>query len=276
LPELPEAETIARGLRPHLPGREILQVEVLRPDLLVSPPEAFRHALLNRSVESVDRRGKNLVLGLSDGVRLVVNLGMTGRLLLGGGEGDPLPSHPGVRLDCSGGVILWYDDSRRFGRLETMDSRAFARWSRRLGPEPLGRGFTARALHAGLAASRSPLRSWLLDQRRIAGVGNIYALEALFLAGLHPRGPSNTVDPHGAARLHRGLRKVLRQAIRHRGTTLRDYRDALGSSGGNAPLLSVYGREGEPCPRCRTPIERIVFSNRSAFLCPSCQPESRG
>jgi formamidopyrimidine-DNA glycosylase len=225
-------------------------------------------------LESVDRRGKNLVFLLSDRARLVVNLGMTGRLLIGGGDGGPAPSHPGVRLDLAGPLTLWYDDSRRFGRLEAMDSRAFAGWTRRLGPEPLSRAFTARALHAGLARSRSPLRSWLLDQRRVAGVGNIYALEALFLAGLHPRSPANTVDPRGAARLHRGLRKVLRQAIRHRGTTLRDYRDALGSSGDHAPLLAVYGKEGEPCPRCGAAVERIVFSNRSAFLCPSCQPEA--
>ena len=275
MPELPEAETIARGLRAHIPGREILRVEVFRPDLLTVPPGSFRRALMGRAVEGVDRRGKNLVFPLTGGVRVVVNLGMTGRLLLGSGGGDdnPVPSHPGVRMDCSGGLTLWYDDSRRFGRLEAMDSRSFAEWTRRLGPEPLSRAFTARALHSRLGASRSPLRSWLLDQRRVAGVGNIYAIEALFRAGLHPRNPAHSVDSTGAGRLHRGLRRVLRQAIRHRGTTLRDYRDALGSSGGNGPLLSVYGREGEPCPRCGEPIERIVFSNRSAFLCPSCQPE---
>lgn len=278
MPELPEAETIARGLRPHLPGRRILEVEVLRPDVIVGSAPAFVASLSGRSVEGVGRRGKNLVLEVTGGGRLVVNLGMTGRLLFASGPPStkPDPTHPGVRIRTSGGGTLWYDDARRFGRLQVMDTPSYRGWSRTLGPEPLGRRFTAEALHAGLAASRSPLRSWLLDQRKVAGVGNIYAVEALFLAGLHPRRQARSVDRTDASRLHREVRRVLRQAIRYRGTTLRDYRDASGSSGENAPRLAAYGREGLPCNRCGTPIERIVFSNRSAFLCPRCQPEPAG
>jgi formamidopyrimidine-DNA glycosylase len=275
LPELPEAETIARGLRPHLPGRRILEIEVLRPDVIVGSAEAFVASLSGTRVEGVGRRGKNLVLEISGGLRAVVNLCMTGRLLFastppaGGSE----PTHPGVRITTSGGGTLWYDDARRFGRLQVMDGPSYRRWDRTLGPEPLGRRFTAEALHRSLAASRSPLRSWLLDQRKVAGVGNIYAVEALFLAGLHPRREARSVDRADARRLHREIRRVLRQAIRFRGTTLRDYRDASGSTGDNGPRLSAYGREGLPCVRCGTTIERIVISNRSAFLCPRCQPD---
>ena len=290
MPELPEAETIVRGLRGHLTGRRILNVEVLRSDLLASPAPRFTRALQGRAIEGVGRRGKNVVLELSEGHRLVVNLGMTGKLLLACetdpdaragsvrvGEDAPsrasVPSHPGVRLTLSQGLTLWYDDIRRFGRLVVMDPAEWRHWSGGLGPEPLSSGFTAAVLRRGLSRSSSPLRSWLLDQRKIAGVGNIYALEALFRSRLHPHRPSRTVDAREAAKLHRDIRQVLRRAIEHRGTTLRDYRDPDGERGENAPRLAVYGRGGRPCPRCRTLIVRIVFSNRSAFLCPTCQPE---
>lgn len=277
MPELPEAETIVRGLREVLPGRTIVGVEVVRPDVLRTDPARFTADLRGRRIVDVARRGKNVVLGLDDGASLVVNLGMTGRLLPrtdpdgstepGGGSG---PAHPAVRLRLSGGSRLVYDDVRRFGELRLLDTAAWRRWSERLGPEPLEEDFEPSLLSP--SPSRTPIRSWLLDQRRVAGIGNIYANEALHRAGLHPRRPVCSLTPPEAAALVSAVRSVLREAIEARGTTLRDYRDAEGREGDFAVRLRVYGREGGPCGRCGESILRTVFGGRSAFHCPSCQP----
>lgn len=274
MPELPEVETIVRGLRPALVGRTVVGVRVLRPDVLRQTPRRFSHALRNRTFESVSRRGKNIVARLSDDAVLVVNLGMTGRLLVS--APSAAGTHPAVRFSLDQGPPLVYDDVRRFGVLEALDDEAWTERSRKLGPEPLSPSFTARRLHADLSASVSPVRSWLLDQRRVAGVGNIYANEALHLAGIHPRRAARSVSEVEARALHRTLRQVLRTAIRNRGTTLRDYRDASGATGDNAGTLRVYGRDGRPCLSCTERIERLVFGNRSAFYCPRCQPETGG
>lgn len=275
MPELPEAETIARALHAAARGKAIRRVEVLRPDLLPQGESSFRRRLEGRSIRSVGRRGKNVVLRLDRGV-LLVNLGMTGRMLAPESPGiHPAAGHPGVLLHLEGGGIVTYDDARRFGRLEVLTPREWQERTRSLGPEPLARSFTPDRLRAALARSRSPIRSWLLDQRRVAGVGNIYANEALWRARIHPSRPAASLDGAEGARLHRELRRVLRSAIRARGTTIRDYRDPGGGQGSFGGLLRVYGRAGEPCPRCSTPVERWVLSNRSCFLCPRCQPDSR-
>jgi formamidopyrimidine-DNA glycosylase len=281
MPELPEAETIVRGLRGPLRGARLTGAEVLHADLLEVPPAVLDRGVRGARVEEVTRRGKNVVLALEGGDRLVVNLGMSGRLLWRPtGSADPPPSHPGVRFGVEGapapapggtGTVV-YHDPRRFGRIRLLDAGTWEAWSSSLGPEPLSRNFTADTLAASLAGTRTPLRSFLLDQSRVAGVGNIYASEACFLAGLHPRLPAREAGGDGARRLHRALRRVLRQAVEGGGTTLRDYRTAQGWEGSHQRRLQVYGREGEPCPRCGRPVERIVFSNRSAFLCPRCQP----
>ena len=270
MPELPEVETIVRGLRPALVDRSIRRVRVLRPDVLRQPPRTFSARLRGRSVESVVRRGKNIVVGLTDDVVLVVNLGMTGRLMLARREAGI--THPAVRFALDSGPTLVFDDVRRFGALEALTAEDWARRSGRLGSEPLSAGYTAKRLHADLSRSSSPIRSWLLDQRRVAGIGNIYANEALYLARVHPQRPARSVSESEALALYRAIRRVLRQAIRNRGTTLRNYRDASGSRGGNAVALLVYGRDGEPCADCSTKIRRSVFGNRSAFYCPRCQP----
>ena len=274
MPELPEAETIVRGLRPHLEGRRMDAVQVLKPDVLRTPSGAFARAVEGRTVLSVGRRGKNVVVTLSDGSVLAVNLGMTGRLLHVAGDGAPAPesTHPAVRFRLDGGSHLVFDDVRRFGTVECLDMDDWTARSSRMGPEPLSDAFTTEVLLEGLRKSRSPVRSWLLDQRRIAGIGNIYANEALYLAGIDPRRPAKDVRPDEAARLRDGLRRVLRNAIRAGGTTLRDYRTADGREGRYARALWVYGRAGAPCGRCGDEIERVVFGNRSAFLCPTCQP----
>jgi formamidopyrimidine-DNA glycosylase len=274
MPELPEVETIVRGLRPDLPGRTIRRVRTLRPDVLRQSPRRFSAGVRGRTVESISRRGKNIVIALTGDRVLVVNLGMTGRLLLLGPA--ERAGHAAVRFTLDRGPALVFDDVRRFGAVEAMTGEAWERRSARLGPEPLSRRYSARRLHADLALSRSPVRSWLLDQRRVAGVGNIYANEALYLARVHPKRPARSVTEAEARALHRALRKVLRQAIRNRGTTLRNYRDASGAPGENAGALLVYGRAGEPCRNCTTGIRRLVFGNRSAFHCPRCQPEHPG
>ena len=272
MPELPEVETIVRGLEPRLVGRSIRRVRTVRPDVLRQPPREFSAELRGRIIESVSRRGKNVVIALAGGRILVVNLGMTGRLFLTSTASRA--THPAVRFTLDLGRALVFDDVRRFGSLEVLDHDEWARRSRDLGPEPLSAGYTATRLFADLSRSSSPIRSWLLDQRRVAGVGNIYANEALHLAGIHPYRPASSVSEAEARALHRAMRRVLRQAIRNRGTTLRDYRDASGSPGENAMALRVYGRAGEPCFNCPSRIRRLVFGNRSAFYCPRCQQSS--
>jgi formamidopyrimidine-DNA glycosylase len=275
VPELPEAETIARGLRRWVVGRVIEQAQVVHADVLCVSPAAFRACVRGRRIESVERRGKQVVIRLDGGRVLLVKLGMTGRLLplLPGGPPPPFaPTHPAVRFRLQGGGTLVYDDIRRFGSLECLAEVDWVAWSETLGPEPLSAEFSAARLVRDLSRSGAPVRSWLLDQRRVAGVGNIYANEALWRARVHPARPARDLSDAEARRLHRSLRQVLERAVGARGTTLRDYRTADGEKGGFSFSLAVYGREGSPCPRCRTAVQRIVFGNRSAFLCPHCQP----
>ena len=274
MPELPEVETIVRGLRPLLPGKTIQKLQVLHADVLRQPSREFSARLQGRAFESVCRRGKNIVAHLTGDTVLVVNLGMTGRLVLA--RDETLTTHPAVRFSLSAGPALVYDDVRRFGAVEVMDEAEWAERDRRLGPEPLSSSFTAGRLYADLARSVSPIRSWLLDQRRVAGVGNIYANEALHLAGIHPQRSPKSMTEGEARKLHRALRRTLRSAVENRGTTLRDYRDASGNPGENASQLRVYGRGQEPCLRCSTRICRLVFGNRVAFYCPRCQPFESG
>jgi formamidopyrimidine-DNA glycosylase len=235
----------------------------------------MRRAVRGRTIRGVVRRGKNVLIHLDGGRVIAVNLGMTGRLVPVAPEdrhtGDW--THPAVRFPFEGGGALVFDDIRRFGTVECLTGDAWAARSARMGPEPLEKAFTARGLHAALSASKAPIRSWLLDQRKIAGVGNIYANEALHLAGIHPMQQARAIDRDRATALHRGIRRVLNRAIRARGTTIRDYRTAEGAPGRYARRLLVYGRHGSPCSRCGSEIRRIVFGGRSAFFCPSCQPE---
>ncbi len=274
MPELPEAETIARGLNRVLPGRIVSAVSVLREDVVSGSPSRFAAEVAGKRFGTIGRRGKNVVLAFEDSARVVVNLGMSGRLVPGSGPGPARGStHPAVLFHLHDGGSLTYDDVRRFGRLTYVPGPEWTHWSRRLGPEPLARSFTGARLRAILARSKSPIRSLLLDQRKIAGVGNIYAVEALWLAGIHPQTPADAIGTRPAARLHRSLRRVLRSAVEAGGTTLRNYRTPDGDEGRFRRKLHAYGRRGLPCRRCRTPIGRIVFGGRSAYICPRCQRE---
>lgn len=270
MPELPEVETIVRDLARLLPGARFAEVDVLRPDLLERlEPGQFVGALQGARVRAVSRRAKNIVIDLGD-PRLVVNLGMTGRLLVQPPEA-PLPTHLGVIFRLDDGRLLLYQDVRRFGMLSLLSAGEWERRDRGMGLEPLDPEFTPQALLDLARRSRVAVKSWLMDQRRVVGVGNIYASEALFRAGIDPRRPARSLSPADAERLHAAVREVLLEAINFRGTTLLDYRDAAGERGGFAERLRVYDRAGEPCRACGAPIQRLVQGGRSTFHCEACQ-----
>lgn len=295
MPELPEVETIVRDIRDRLVGDRVLAVEVIRPDILAAglKPAGLHRALRARRIENVTRRGKNIVLEFAEctgaqhtgaqhadrsrdtsadePLRLLINLGMTGRLVAGAEHPKADLHHIAARFRLETAAPLLYDDTRRFGRFELHDPGSWKKRESELGIEPLEAGFTAEALHLLTSRSRTPIRNWLLDQRRVVGVGNIYASEALFRAGIHPERAANSLEEPETGRLRESIRAVLAEAIRARGTTLRDYRDGQGEIGEFAGLLRVYGRENEPCLRCGTSIERGVLGNRSHFHCPTCQ-----
>ncbi|MCI0432178.1 MAG: bifunctional DNA-formamidopyrimidine glycosylase/DNA-(apurinic or apyrimidinic site) lyase [Gemmatimonadetes bacterium] len=273
MPELPEVETIARDVHARAAGRAITAVHIARRDILAPGTSASRltRALRGRRLESVGRRGKNVVLRFDGGWRLVVNLGMTGRIVVSDAPIAGQLGHIAARFGLDDGRALLYDDARRFGRLDLRDPEGFERRSAELGLEPLGDAFTAQWLHHTTRGSRVPLRNWLLDQHRVAGIGNIYANEALFRAGVRPTRRAHRLTRAEAARLRNAIRDVLREAIRDRGTTLSDYRDAGGERGAFQFRLRVYDRAAEPCVRCGRAVRRVVLSNRSAFYCPGCQ-----
>ena len=274
MPELPEAETIVRGLRSTIVGDTIRSVRVLHDDVLREPKHSFGAKLRGALIRSVRRRGKNVIVDLDGDRMLIVNLGMTGRLLPLTPKVVPskTPTHPAIRFGLSSGSVLVFDDTRRFGRVECLSSKDWLIRSEKMGPEPLDQSFTVDQFRKGLGASQSPVRSWLLDQRRIAGIGNIYANEALYLARIHPKRRASTIRRTEAMALLENIRQVLQGAIRAGGTTLRDYRTAEGREGKYARRLCVYGRDGEACARCGGEIGRIVFGGRSAFYCANCQP----
>lgn len=273
MPELPEAETIVRDLRARLPGSTVTRVRVTHADVLHPglTPLTLDRRLRGRTFTGVSRRGKNVVLELEGGFKLVINLGMTGRVVTSDVVRAGELRHIAVRFALADGRALLYDDARRFGDIDLRDEQAWAVRDAQLGVEPLSTAFTAELLHALTRTSITPIRNWLLDQRRVAGVGNIYAIEALFRAGVRPTRRARTLSRRETAALRDALRDVLQESIDARGTTINDYRDASGEPGNFDRRLRVYDRAGEPCTRCGTEIRRVVLSNRSAFYCRHCQ-----
>ena len=273
MPELPEVENVARTLRPRLLGRVIERVETsglaLRKPIDV---RKLRAAAVHATVESVERVGKYLVVPLSSGHALVAHLGMTGRLVFAAPD-EELRAHTHVRFSLSGALELRYVDARRFGSIAAYKREALATSPELhvLGVDPLSAAFTVEELAEALAGARRDLKAFLLDQGRIAGLGNIYACEALFEAGLSPRRRAHRVGSERAGRLHQAIVEVLERGIANRGTSFSDYVDAEGAQGSNQDALWVYGREGAPCKRCKTPIKRVVQGGRSTFYCPRCQ-----
>lgn len=273
MPELPEAETIVRDLRARIPGSTIVRVVVTHADVLHKgiTPATFGRRLRGRTITGVSRRGKNVVLEFDAGLRLVINLGMTGRVVTSDAPRAGELRHIAVRLHLRDGRAVLYDDARRFGDLDLRDEESWAARTAELGVEPLSDDFTAERLHALTRTSITPIRNWLLDQRRVAGVGNIYAVEALFRAGIRPTRRARTLRRRETSALRDTLRAVLQESIDARGTTISDYRDASGEEGTFVRRLRAYDRAGEPCTVCGSTIKRVVLSNRSAFYCPACQ-----
>lgn len=275
MPELPEVETIRRDLEPELVGRRIDAVRIHHPDIVLPPttPERFRRGVLGARIEALGRRGKTLILRLDRDHLVLVQLRMTGRFALGRDLPDPEAqlTHIAAEFRLDDGRTLFYDDVRRLGGFLLLRPDEWMERERRLGPEPLAHDFTAKRLAERLARSRAPVKSFLLDQGRLVGVGNIYASEALHAARLDPRRVARALEWPEVVRLHRAVRRVLRNALADAGTTFRDYRALDGRSGRFQSRLRVYGREGAPCRRCPGTVVRIVQAGRSTFFCPRCQ-----
>ncbi len=297
MPELPEVETVRRQLEPEVAGRTIASVEVLdprwtRPEL----PVVVERALAGRRVEAVGRRGKYLVVALDDGSALVMHLRMTGNLLvrpagservadlmatdrLGGPrlyESHPEPRHLRARIALDDGSELWFTDARRFGHAVVLAGDELdAYFASRLGIEPLGGELTPEALLDLAEGRRAPLKSFLLNQAGVAGIGNIYADEALFRARLHPLSPAGSMKLEHAEELRDGIVDALEAGLALGGSSIDDYRDARGERGSMQEEFLVHTREGEPCLRCGERIGRVVVSGRSTYFCPGCQKRLR-
>lgn len=274
MPELPEVETVARNLRESgLVGRVVIDVIVRWPRTVDRPSvEELRVRLRGQEIQAIGRRGKFLILSLSAGDSLLVHLRMTGKFLVASAA-EPLDGHVHVILALDDGRQLRYHDTRKFGRVYLVDEPAEV--IGRLGPEPIAADFTAEDLEAMLTQRRRQLKPLLLDQTFLAGLGNIYVNEALWLAGLHPERRSNTLSSDEVNALHEAMRTVLQKGIDNLGTTLGDgisnFYGAGGAPGRNQEELFVHGREGAPCPRCGTSIRRLIVGQRSTYVCPLCQ-----
>jgi formamidopyrimidine-DNA glycosylase len=271
MPELPEVETVCRGLAESLCGRRILRVDVRRADLRWPLPARLGARLAGRRIDSVGRRGKYILIRLGGGLVWMVHLGMSGRFVVTAPGAAPDAAHDHVVARLDGGVVLRFNDARRFGMMDLVADRDLARHRliAGLGPEPLGNGFGAPVLGAALAGRNTSIKAALMDQRVVAGIGNIYACEILYRAGLSPRRRARTVSGRRLERLVPAIREVLRSAIAAGGSSLRDYVQASGELGYFQHRFAVYDREGEPCPNCDcgAAVRRIVQSGRSTFYC---------
>ena len=265
MPELPEVQTVVNTLRPHVVGRRIVRVRLTRSDILSPAGTDLPSLLSGQTVADIARRGKRIVFSLNGGDRFYVHLGMTGRLVLSSPEESP-PLHTHLRLDLDNAREIRFTDPRRFGGVWWLGTKLAPD---EMGPEPLAT--RPQQLGKRLARTTRAIKNALLDQRVLAGLGNIYVDESLFAAGIHPLMPSNTLTADQIARLNRAIKTTLRRALRHRGSTLRDYRDADGLPGNFQSFHRVYDRAGQPCTRCGRSIERIVLGGRSTHFCPRCQ-----
>jgi len=272
MPELPEVETIRRDMEPYVLGRAIKAVKALRARNVLKGISAkgLQKALKGQKIEKVERRGKFLIFKLASGNCLVIHLGMTGRVL------KAPDRFVKVTFMLSGGRSFYFSDIRMFGKV--MFFRSYPTF--KLGPEPLAPhqmvpgqadDFTVTRFAELLKGRGGNIKAWLLNQRFLAGVGNIYASEALFRAGIAPRRRAGSLNPQEILKLHRALRRVLSEGIKYRGTSVSDYRDAGGRVGGYQHRLRVYDREGKRCYKCKGPVKKIIIGQRSTYFCPRCQ-----
>jgi len=270
MPELPEVETTMRALAANLTGRRVTALEQRRPDLRFPLPLRLSERLVGRRLVGFGRRAKYILAKLDQGETLLLHLGMSGRLLLGGPPAGP---HEHLTFSFDDGSLLRYVDPRRFGMLDlapTADLEHHPRLAG-LGLEPLDPGFDGAALAAALAASRSPLKVALMDQRRVVGVGNIYACESLFRARLSPQRLAGSLRAPQSRRLADAIRTVLEEAIGAGGSSLRDYMQANGELGIFQDRFAVYDRAGVPCPTCGRSIVKLVQAQRATYMCTRCQ-----
>lgn len=265
MPELPEVESVRRQLEPELTGRRVIDVWT---DPLPTVPREFHDVerAIDKQIHHVGRRGKFMIAPLDDSLELIMHLGMTGSFSFT--EKD---AYARAIITLDDGRELVFRDPRRFGRLTVVDAGDYRTIPTlaTLGPEPLSEEFDAARFAAELAGTRSSIKPFLLSQKPVAGVGNIYADEALWRARIHPM--SRRVGGKRALELHRAIREVLAGALEREGTTFRDYQMVNGASGRNASFLAAYGQVGKPCPRCRTPMRKIVLGGRGTTYCPGCQ-----
>jgi len=276
MPELPEVETIVRDLaRSGIVGTRIRRVRVFWPRIIEGESaRSFTRRLTGRRIECIRRRGKYIVIGLSGELSLLIHLRMTGSFSVTDSPSRRAP-HEHVLIDLEGGYQLRYRDTRKFGRWRIVaePDRAL----QHLGPEPLDQRFTLRVFRAALRRRRATLKPLLLNQQFVAGLGNIYVDEALWQARLHPRRLGDTLKPGEEARLYRSIRSVLRKGIRCMGTSLGNGRPNFlrptGARGGHQEKLNVFRRTGKPCPRCGTPVQRLIVSQRSTHVCSECQAD---
>ena len=276
MPELPEVETIRRALEPAMTGHRIARAQVRRPDLRVPFPPDLEAKLKGRRIDHVGRRAKYLMIRIDDGNILVIHLGMSGRVLIAGPEEKhALQKHDHFILDLDNGAKIILNDARRFGMVLYIPEKTANNHPafRAMGPEPLDNNFSAPVLAKALAGKKTTIKAALLDQRNVAGLGNIYVCEALFFAGIDPRRIAGTLNEKEIEALATAIRNVLNAALKAGGSSLKDYRQADGTLGYFQHNFSVYDREGQPCPGCVCDVtktggvQRIVQSGRSTFFC---------
>ena len=275
MPELPEVETVRRALAPAMEDRQILHAHVGRPDLRWPLPDQLANRLEGRVVGGLQRRGKYVLLPLDQGETMLLHLGMSGSIRIHQAQ-PPIGKHDHIVLTMGSGMAnaaeswIVFNDPRRFGWLDLYRGEVHPMLVD-MGPEPLGNSFSADHLVAALAGRKGPIKTALLDQALVAGIGNIYACEALFMAGLSPRRKAGTIRGGRADRLVAAIRLVLASAIEDGGTSLRDHVQPGGEIGYFVQRLTVYGRDGQLCGTCGATIRRIIQSGRSSFYCPDCQ-----
>ncbi|KRK89908.1 DNA-formamidopyrimidine glycosylase [Lentilactobacillus sunkii] len=273
MPELPEVETVRRGLTQLVEGSTIQTVDVLYPKMINVSPEEFQAALRGKQIMKIDRRGKYLFIRLSDNLTIVSHLRMEGKYDVEP-EGSPIDKHTHIIFHLTDGRQLRYNDTRKFGRMNLVDTGTEMQVAglKTIGPEPTEDDLTVAYMKKIFAKSHKVVKPFLLDQSNIAGLGNIYADEVLWLSKINPQQPVNTISLAKIKLLRKSIIAELNKAIAGHGTTVHSYSTAYGEAGNFQNQLNVYGREGEPCPRCGTKIVKIKLAQRGTHYCPKCQP----
>ncbi len=271
MPELPEVETVRSQLEKKIKGAQIKDITWDVPKLLLPNPEKVKQTIVGNSFTEFGRRGKLLLMKLSNGATLAAHLKLTGRLLLRK-KGDPKDEWQHVVISLDKDRELRFTELRKFGYIKVLENqKELEKVEQEYGPEPLSAGFTPEVLNKILSNKKSAIKKVLLDQKNIAGIGNIYDDESLFAAKIHPERLANTLTPDEIKELHKAIQVILKNAIKYRGTSVDSYRDIYGEKGTFAQLLKVYARQGKPCLNCGTAIKKIVVGGRGTHFCPHCQ-----